>query len=147
MAITKTIRPGLIQLRVTDLEASAKFYEEVLGLDVVGKTSDGRVMFKTYDEFDHHSVVLRAAPESGFDYVAFKVTDAETLEELKAATEAFGYPVDIASDEQPGYGKRYGELYGGSYQRHDREGAYSYRTQYGKPDPGGNDSRYLPRFP
>ncbi|MBP3895350.1 MAG: VOC family protein, partial [Mogibacterium sp.] len=44
MAITKTIRPGLIQLRVTDLEASAKFYEEVLGLDVVGKTSDGRVM-------------------------------------------------------------------------------------------------------
>lgn len=108
MAITKTIRPGLIQMRVTNLDESVAFYRDVLGLDVVGKTSDGRVMFKTFDEFDHHSVVLRAAPESGFDYVAFKVTDAETLEELKAATEAFGYPVDIASDEQPGYGKRYG---------------------------------------
>ena len=101
MAITKTIRPGLIQIRVTDLKASVEFYQNVLGLDIVGQTSDGRVMMKTYDEFDHHSVVLKQAPESGFDYVAFKVIDAETLEELKAATEAFGYPVDVASDEQP----------------------------------------------
>lgn len=108
MAITKTIRPGLIQMRVTDLKASVEFYQNVLGLDIVGQTSDGRVMLKTYDEFDHHSVVLKQAPESGFDYVAFKVVDAETLEELKAATEAFGYPVDISTDEQPGYGKRYG---------------------------------------
>ena len=108
MAISKTIRPGLIQLRVVNLEESVAFYRDILGLDVVGQTSDGRVMLKTYDEFDHHSVVLRHAPESGFDYVAFKVVDDKTLEELKEATEAFGYPVDVASDEQPGYGKRYG---------------------------------------
>lgn len=108
MAICKTIRPGLIQMRVTNLEESVKFYNEVVGLDIVGKTSDGRVMFKTFDEFDHHSVVLKQADESGFDYVAFKVTDPETLEELKEATEAFGYPVDVSTDEQPGYGKRYG---------------------------------------
>ena len=96
MAISKTIRPGLIQLRVVNLEESVAFYRDILGLDVVGQTSDGRVMLKTYDEFDHHSVVLRHAPESGFDYVAFKVVDDKTLEELKEATEAFGYPVDVA---------------------------------------------------
>ena len=108
MAICKTIRPGLIQLRVMDLDASVAFYRDRLGLDVVGTTADGRVMLKCFDEFDHHSVVLRKADVSGFDYVAFKVTDAKTLEELKEATEAFGYAVDVASDEQPGFGKRYG---------------------------------------
>ncbi len=106
--ICKTIRPGLIQLRVTNLEESASFYEHILGLDVVGKTSDGRVMLKTYDEFDHHSVVLRQADRSGFDYVSFKVVDEEALEQIKEDTEKFGYEVDIATDEQPGYGKRYG---------------------------------------
>ena len=109
MAFTKTLRPGLIQLRVVDLEASVKFYVDMMGLDEVGRTSDGRVMLKCFDEFDHHSVVLKQADESGFDYVAFKVINNECLEELKVATEAFGYPVEEipANTDQPGYGKRY----------------------------------------
>ncbi|MBP3891569.1 MAG: catechol 2,3-dioxygenase [Solobacterium sp.] len=107
MAISKTIRPGLIQLRVLDLDETLNFYKTVVGLDEVGRTSDGRVMLKTYDEFDHHSVVLRKADEAGLDYVAFKVVSPEVLEELKVATEEFGYPVKVAEDEQPGYGKRY----------------------------------------
>ena len=108
MAMTKTLRPGLIQLKVVDLETSVDFYKKIMGLEEVGRTTDGRVMLKCYDEFDHHSVVLKQADVSGFDYVAFKVVDSACLEELKATTEAFGYAVDVASDEQPGYGKRYG---------------------------------------
>ena len=110
MAFAKTLRPGLIQLKVTNLDESVKFMVDIMGLDVVGKTDDGRVMLKCFDEFDHHSVVLKQADESGFDSVAFKVIDAETLEDLKVKTEEFGYPVDEipANTDQPGYGKRYG---------------------------------------
>ena len=110
MALNKTLRPGLIQMRVLDLDQTLDFYTNILGLNEVGRTEDGRVMLKGYDEFDHHSVTLRLADEAGLDYVAFKVDSPETLESLKDATEAFGYPVEEvpANTNQPGFGKRYG---------------------------------------
>lgn len=110
MALNKTLRPGLIQLRVLDLDKTLDFYKNILGLNEVGRTSDGRVMLKGYDEFDHHSVVLRLADSAGFDYAAFKVDSPETLENIKAATQAFGYAVDevAPNTNQPGFGKRYG---------------------------------------
>ena len=84
MALNKTLRPGLIQMRVLDLDQTLDFYTNILGLNEVGRTEDGRVMLKGYDEFDHHSVTLRLADEAGLDYVAFKVDSPETLESLKA---------------------------------------------------------------
>ena len=108
MAITGTIRPGLIQIRVLDLDKTLNFYKEILGLDEVGKTSDGRVMLKCYDEFDHHSVVLRKADKAGLDYVAFKCVKSE-LETIKDKVEKFGYKTtEVAPNtEQPGFGKQY----------------------------------------
>ncbi|MDR1914969.1 MAG: catechol 2,3-dioxygenase [Synergistaceae bacterium] len=110
MALNKTLRPGLIQIRVLDLDKTLDFYKNILGLNEVGRTSDGRVMLKGYDEFDHHSVVLRLADAPGFDYAAFKVDSRERLEEIKAAAQAFGYAVDEVppNSNQPGFGKRYG---------------------------------------
>jgi len=109
MAFHGTLRPGLIQLRVLDLDKTLKFYTDILGLDEVGRTSDGRVMLKCYDEFDHHSVVLRKADKAGLDYVGFKVINAAQLEEIKGKTEKFGYKVSeiAANTEQPGFGKQY----------------------------------------
>ena len=95
MAFHSTVRPGLIQIRVLDLDKTLKFYTDILGLDEVGRTSDGRVMLKCYDEFDHHSVVLRKADKAGLDYVGFKVLTAAQLEEIRDKTEKFGY--------KPGY--------------------------------------------
>jgi catechol 2,3-dioxygenase len=109
MAFTGTLRPGLIQLRVTDLDETLHFYKNVLGLNEVCRTVDGRVCLKGYDEFDHHSVVLRLADEPGLDYVAFKVASPYLLEQMKDAVEAFGYPVEVIApySDQPGFGKRY----------------------------------------
>jgi catechol 2,3-dioxygenase len=107
MGFHGTLRPGLIQLRVLDLDKTLDFYKNILGLDEVGRTNDGRVMLKAYDEFDHHSVVLRKTNEAGLDFVAFKVDSKEKLEDLKQKTEKFGYKVTEASDDQPGFGKRY----------------------------------------
>ena len=109
MGFRRSLRPGLVQLRVLDLDRTLSFYKNVLGLDIVGQTTDGRVMLKAYDEFDHHSVTLRKANEAGLDYVAFKVSGPNTLEQIKKDTEAFGYQVEeiAANTEQPGFGKRY----------------------------------------
>jgi catechol 2,3-dioxygenase len=109
MAFHGTIRPGLIQLKVLDLDKTLDFYKNILGLDEVGRTSDGRVMLKAYDEFDHHSVVLRMDKTAGLDYVGFKVVNAQELEDIKAKTEKFGYKVtEVAPNtEQPGFGKQY----------------------------------------
>ena len=82
MALNQTLRPGLIQLRVLDLDKTLDFYKNILGLDEVARTADGRVCLKTYDEFDHHSVTLRKADEAGLDSVAFKVDSEETLDRM-----------------------------------------------------------------
>lgn len=110
MGFKGTLRPGLVQLRVLDLEDTLEFYKNVLGLDEVCRTDDGRVCLKGCDEFDHHSLTLRKADEAGLDYVAFKVGTAGELEQMRAAVEGFGYGTDEvpADSDQPGFGKRYG---------------------------------------
>jgi len=110
MGFKGTLRPGLVQLRVLDFDKTLDFYKNILGLNEVCRTDDGRICLKGYDEFDHHSVTLRLADEAGLDYVAFKVGSSEELEKMKQAVEAFGYPVDevAAESNQPGFGIRYG---------------------------------------
>ena len=109
MGFKGTLRPGLVQLRVLDFDKTLNFYKNVLGLDEVCRTEDGRVCLKGFDEFDHHSVVLRLADTAGLDFVAFKVGDPDKLEQMKSDVEAFGYRVEEigANTDQPGFGKRY----------------------------------------
>ncbi|MDR1440008.1 MAG: catechol 2,3-dioxygenase [Clostridiales bacterium] len=109
MGFKGTLRPGLVQLRVLDFDKTLDFYTRVLGLNEVGRTPDGRILLKCYDEFDHHSVTLRKADEAGLDFVAFKVGSPETLEKMKDKVVAFGYSVEEVPEGscQPGYGKMY----------------------------------------
>jgi catechol 2,3-dioxygenase len=109
MAIKGVLRSSMAQIRVLDLEETLKHYTEVLGLDEVGRTEDGRVMLKAYDEFDHHSFVLRKADEAGIDFLGWKVESEAFLDDLAARTEAWGLPVTWveANTDQPGYGRRF----------------------------------------
>jgi len=110
MGLNGVIRPGLIQMKVLDLDKTVKHYTDVLGLNEVCRTEDGRVCLKGYDEFDHHSLVLRQADEAGFDYAALKVDSDATLDCLEKKIEAFGYKVDhvLPESNQPGFGRRIG---------------------------------------
>lgn len=108
MTLSGILRPGLAQLRVMDLDKTLEHYTKRLGLVYVGETEDGRVMLKGYDEFDHHSIVLRLADHAGLDYIAFKASDKETVDRIvKTSTEELGYNMTVveANTEQPGYGK------------------------------------------
>ena len=94
MAMTGVLRPGHAQIRVLDLEKSVKFYGSVLGLKEMGRDKSGRVYFKTWDERDHNSVVLRKADTAGIDFFAFKVDGKATLDRFDSALRAYGVPTE-----------------------------------------------------
>ena len=82
------IRLGYVHVRVTDLQRARQHYQEALGMDAVHE-EDGRVYLKSWDEDDHHSVVLE---EGGVGLVKFgyKVTSDDSLATLEARVTAFG---------------------------------------------------------
>jgi catechol 2,3-dioxygenase len=70
--------------------SAVRHYTEVIGLDEVLRGVDGRVYLKAWDEFDHHSVILREADRPGMDFVGFKVTDDDALTNLGERVSRFG---------------------------------------------------------
>lgn len=109
MAFKGVLRPGLIQIRVLDMDKALDHYKNILGLHEVGTGDDGRVYLKGWDEFDHHSVVLRAADSAGLDYVAFKVDSEEYLDNIEPKITQWGLEVDhVPAGEQPAVGRRIG---------------------------------------
>jgi len=90
MAMNGVLRPGHAALRVLDLEESVNFYGNVLGLQETGRDNQGRVYFKTWDERDHNSLVLREADKAGIDFFAFKVDSDATLAKLEKDLNAYG---------------------------------------------------------
>ena len=83
MAISGVLRPGHVQMRVMDMEKSVKFYTDVVGLIETGRDDSGRVYFKTWDERDHNSLILREADSPGLDFYGLKVLDVATLDKLE----------------------------------------------------------------
>jgi catechol 2,3-dioxygenase len=90
MAMTGVLRPGHAQIRVLDIEESARWYRDVLGLVETGRDKSGRVYFKCWDERDHNSVVLRQADRAGIDHFSFKVDSAQTLAKFDSDLRAYG---------------------------------------------------------
>src|SRR5947208_10982874 len=79
MALNGVLRPGYIQIRVTDIDAAVRHYVDRIGLHEVSREADGRVYLRAFDEFDRHSIVLRPADMPGMDYVGFKVASESDL--------------------------------------------------------------------
>ncbi|WP_029010053.1 catechol 2,3-dioxygenase [Azospirillum halopraeferens] len=109
MALTGVLRPGFIQLRVLDMAAAETHYVDRMGLNKVCTGDDGRVYLKGWDEFDHHSVILRPADAAGIDVMAFKVASDADLDAFETRITDWGLAVDhVAEGEQPGLGRRIG---------------------------------------
>lgn len=107
MALTGVLRPGYIQIRVTDIDDALKHYVDRVGLHEVSREPDGRVYLRAWDEFDRHSVILRPADAPGMDYVGFKVASEADLDGIGRRLEEAGTPIDeIPAGEQPGLGRR-----------------------------------------
>ncbi len=107
MALQGVLRPGFVQIRILDMEESLVHYRDRLGLDFVGKSEDGRVYLKAYDEFDRHSIILRETDEAGMDVMGFKVSDDSLLDDYARRLSDLGAEVSaVEAGEQPGVGRR-----------------------------------------
>ncbi len=90
MAMTGVLRPGHAVVRVLDLDESVKFYTDVIGLKETGRDKSGRVYFKTHEERDHNSFVIRKADSAGIDYFGFKVLNQGALKSLEGRLRDMG---------------------------------------------------------
>lgn len=101
------LRPGMVQIRVLELESALVHYRERVGLTEVSREADGRVYLKCYDEFDRHSIVLREADAPGMDFMGFKVASVDALATYGKMLRDRGIEVtEIKAGEQPGMGPR-----------------------------------------
>jgi len=88
------LRIGHVSIRVMDIDAAVKHYEEVLGLKTVLKDSAGNVYLKCWDEWDKYCLILTPSDRAGINHVAYKVQDDADLEALQARIEAWGVKTD-----------------------------------------------------
>ena len=82
------LRLGYVHVRVTDLEAAKRHYGYTMGLYPTHEEA-GRVYYKGWDEWDHHSVVLE---EGGVGLVklGYKVERAEDIDQIEIRAQRFG---------------------------------------------------------
>lgn len=84
------LRIGHISIRVMDVDAAVKHYEDVLGLKTMMKDNAGNVYLKCWDEWDKYSLILTPSDRAGVNHVAFKVQDDADLDALQTRIEAWG---------------------------------------------------------
>ena len=92
------MRAAHAELLVTDLEASAAFYVDALGLVVTERTDDA-LYLRGWEERLHHSLVLRQAKTAAAGHLAFRVREPEDLIRLAGHLDEQGLPVVWIDDE------------------------------------------------
>jgi len=90
------MRLGFVQILVTDLEAARKHYVEVMGMEVTDRT-ENEIYLKGWDEYDHHSIVLKQSNRAGLEKMAFKVHTYEDMAELEKKLQQYGASVTRVS--------------------------------------------------
>ncbi|OPX04573.1 catechol 2,3-dioxygenase [Geobacillus proteiniphilus] len=90
------MRLGFVSVNVTDLEAARKHYVEVMGMQMTDRT-ENEIYLKGWDEYDHHSIVLRQSNRAGLDKMAFKVHTYEDMEQLEKQLQQYGASVQRVS--------------------------------------------------
>jgi len=94
------MRMGYAHVRVTDMAEAKNHYANTLGLYEVLE-ENGRVYYKGWDEWDHHSVVLE---EGGVGLVkfGFKVEHEYDIDDIEKKAQTFGCIVErMSKGENP----------------------------------------------
>lgn len=84
------MRIGHASLRVMDMAAAVRHYENVLGMKRTMEDKHGNVYLKCWDEWDKYSLVLTPSDRAGLDHVAYKCEKESDLDDLKKRIEAWG---------------------------------------------------------
>lgn len=97
------LRAACVELHVTDLRASERFYVDLLGCVVSARTDDA-LYLRGWEERLHHSLVLRRAPRAAVERLSFRVRSDEDLALLAADFEARGCPTRWVDGDDAGMG-------------------------------------------
>lgn len=84
------MRIGHANLRVMDMDAALRHYQNVLGLKETYRDNAGNVYLKCWDEWDKYSLILSPSDHAGLNHVAYKVEKDADLDALKERIEAYG---------------------------------------------------------
>jgi 3,4-dihydroxyphenylacetate 2,3-dioxygenase len=98
------LRAAYGELHVTDLAKSEEFYVGLLGMIVSARTDDA-IYLRGWEERQHHSIVLRQAPEAAVSRIGFRVRSEDDLPLIAAAFEAQGGSVEWTDGELAGMGR------------------------------------------
>jgi 2,3-dihydroxy-p-cumate/2,3-dihydroxybenzoate 3,4-dioxygenase len=95
-------RLGYVALNVSDVERSAQFYRDFVGLAPAGEALGGERLFRCSAR--HHDVVLHAG-KPGLRRIGWQMESGRDVESVRAHVERLGIrSVDVASDEQRALG-------------------------------------------
>jgi len=94
-------RASHLELRVADLDASLRFYVEVIGLAVTHR-DDGAAWLRGIEESCHHSLVLLTAAEPACTRLGFRVFREDELERLAAELAGRGLATEWAEEDFQG---------------------------------------------
>ena len=91
---------GHVELLTPELEASRQFFTEVMGLRECAREGDS-VYLRTYDDYEHHSLILTGHETSGLRKTALRSWSAEALRRRVAAIEGAGYGIGCRRSGSP----------------------------------------------
>ena len=100
------MRIGHISIKVMDMAASVKHYENVVGMKTTHTDAEGNVYLKCWDEWDKYSVILTPSDQAGFNHVAYKVERDSDLDALAERIGAHEIAVEhLAAGSLPDCGR------------------------------------------
>lgn len=90
---------GHAELLVTDLAASKAFFTDLLGL-IVSEEREGTVFLRAWQDWDHHTLQLTAAPEPGLAHLGWRVPTKADADEIRGRLEERGITITerVAAD-------------------------------------------------
>ena len=89
-----------VEIATPDVEASVVFYEERLGLRVVGRDG-GKVYLRSWGDYAHHSVVISEGPEPALVEIGWRTTSPEALEAAARRVEDAGVTGEWSDRPRP----------------------------------------------
>jgi catechol 2,3-dioxygenase len=98
------LRSAYAELHVRDLDASERFYVDLLGLVVSDRTGDA-LYLRGWEERSHHSLVLRRGDVPACARLSFRVRGEHDLDAVGADFERRGCVVREVHGELPGMGR------------------------------------------
>jgi len=99
------LRSAYVELIVTDLQAAKWFYTDVLGLVITAETADA-LYLRAYEEYLHHSLVLRVGTTAACVRLAYRVRSPGDVDRAETYFRESGARVErVPAGSTPGIGE------------------------------------------